>query len=133
MVKKKKVFPSTIKYRESHPAIAFRLKKVDKIKLDAIIKATGKPLSKWMTDFIHKKMAPYEEPSKLVARIKVLEEKNKELATEERFTVPCSICGKPMNMSSKHSNWKTKIDPILKEKFSTWYHTACKSSKSPAQ
>lgn len=131
-MKKTKLFPSQIKYRQNNPAIAFRMKKADKEKLDKLIKATGKPLSKWMTDFIHNKMDPKEEISKLAARIKDLEEKNKELATEQRFAVPCSVCGKPMNMSSKKANWKTQVYPVLKEAFATWHHTTCMPKESPS-
>ena len=110
---KTKLFPSQIKYRQNNPAIAFRVKKADKEKLDKLIRVTGKPLSKWMTDFIHNKMDPKEEISKLAARIKVLEEKNKELATEQRFTIPCSVCGEPMHFSTKDSNWTSEELPNI--------------------
>ena len=132
MMTKTKLFPSQIKYRQNNPAISFRVKKADKEKLDKIIKASGKPLSKWMTDFIRNKMDPKEELSKLAARVKVLEEKNKELATEERFTLPCSVCGKPLALSSKQSNWKTKIYPELMKAFGKWAHTTCIRKESPS-
>jgi predicted DNA-binding protein len=61
----KKVFPSQERYLKNNPSVTFRLKKDQKEKLDSIIKATGKPLSKWMSDFILDKLAPYEEISNL--------------------------------------------------------------------
>ena len=137
-MKKKVVYPSQIRYRMNNPAVSFRLKIEDKIKLDANIEATDKPLSQWMTDFIHKKMAPYEEPAKLLEKMKLLEIKIKELETrikelenEEKFILPCSICGKSMTISSKRAYWKTKISPKLKETFKR-HHIKCESSKSPS-
>ena len=133
---KERGYPSQIKYRENNPSTTFRVKKEDKQRLDSIIAASGKPLSQWMTDFIHEKMDLNEETSKLANKCDnfreyalELETKNKELENEEKFIVPCSICGKPLTLSSKHSNWKTKIYPKLKEAFSTWGHGECKTRK----
>jgi predicted DNA-binding protein len=145
-MKKTKLFPSTIKYRENNPAVSFRLKKEDKEKLDGIVKATGKGLSQWMTDFIHDRMDPNGEMSqlannsetsknwalKLEAQKKELEAKLKESDNEEKFRIPCSICGKPMLFSSRQSSWKTDIYPKLIEKLGKRYHTKCKLSKSPS-
>jgi predicted DNA-binding protein len=124
---KKKVFPSTIKYRQNNPAISFRLKKEDKEKLDTIIKATGTPLSQRMTDFIHDKMDPDNKISELAVKLDTLKEYTREEYKEEKFNAPCSICGKPITFSSRQANWKTKIYPKLKETFK-WYHVECKSS-----
>ena len=123
---KKKEYPSQKRYRTNNPAITFRLKRQDKERLDTIVKATGKPISKWLFDFINDKIDTQGEISKLVIRIHELEEKNKELANERRFNVPCSICGKPIYFSSKLSIWNPKVYPILKQAFSTWYHSTCK-------
>ncbi|MFY9982512.1 MAG: hypothetical protein WAK75_08085 [Methanoregula sp.] len=123
---KGKEFPSQKKYRMNNPSITFRLKKGDKEKLDAIIKASDIPLSTWMTHFVHDMMDPNRETSALVKKIHELEELNKVLATERRFNVPCPACGRPMYFSSNQSNWKTEIYPILKEAFSTSHHTTCK-------
>jgi hypothetical protein len=98
----------------------------NKAKLDSIVKATGKPLSWWMSDFILNKMAPYEDISKLQKKITMLEEQKKELATERRFNVPCCYCGEPIYYSSNDSDWKTRIYPDLKKAFGKWYHTPCK-------
>ena len=122
---KKKVFPSQIKYRQNNPAISFRLKAVDKEKLDGIIKASGKPLSQWMTDFIHEKLDPNGATSELVERIDALECVIEELKDIKKFTVPCSVCGKPMYFNSNNSNWSSKIYPKLREAFKG-YHPECK-------
>jgi|GEM_PF-2306000 len=133
---KRSEYPSQKKYRENNPSASFRLKRQDKEKLDAIIEASGKPLSKWMRDFIHDDMDPQEEISELAnnydtckewafeleAKNKELETRIKELENEERFNVPCSVCGKPMKFSSKYSNWESKVYPKLKQAFSTWSH-----------
>jgi len=124
---KRKEYASQKKYRENNPSITFRLKKEDKEKLDAIIKATGKPLSKWMTEVIYNEIDPNEEISKLADKLSSCQKWIEELENEERFIVPCSVCGEPMQFSSKHTNWKTEIYPILKEAFKNWHHTeTCK-------
>ncbi len=79
---KRKEFPSQKKYRMNNPSITFRLKKGDKEKLDAILKASGMPLSKWMTHFVHDMMDPNGETSALVKKIHGLEEINKRLGVE---------------------------------------------------
>src|SRR5208337_300372 len=127
----KKIFPSQERYLKSHPSITFRLKKDEKERLDSIIKETGKPLSEWMSDFILDKLAPYEENSKLLKKLTVLEVQKKELANERRFKVPCPGCGKALIFSSNDYNWKSEIYPELKRTFSNWYHTDCEPSKSP--
>ncbi|MGD0080918.1 MAG: hypothetical protein ABSB80_09765 [Methanoregula sp.] len=128
----KKIFPSQERYLKNNPSVTFRLKKDEKEKLDSIIKETGKPLSKWMSDFILNKLAPYEETSKLVKKITVLEAQKKELAGERRFNVPCPVCGKTIFFSSKDSNWKSETYPELIRTFSEWHHADCKPSKSPS-
>lgn len=45
----------------------------------------------------------------------------------KRFTVPCSICGKPMVFTSNNEEWFDKVRPMLYEVFKDWYHTKCKS------
>ncbi|WP_321507321.1 hypothetical protein [uncultured Methanoregula sp.] len=124
---KQKEYPSQKRYRTNNPSVSFRLKKEDKETLDAILKATGKPISKWVSDFLHDEMDLNGEISELVKRIHELEVKNKELAIERRFNVPCPDCGKPMYFSSKYSNWPTEIYPKLKEVFGKLHHKMCKS------
>jgi hypothetical protein len=128
---KREEFPSQKTYRKNNPSITFRLKKEDKEKLYAIIKESGKPLSRWMTDFIHDKIVSYQETSKLVKRINDLEDNIKEIENEEKFTIQCSVCGKPAYVSSTYPDWETVIYPKLKETFKTWKHKTCKSRKSP--
>ncbi|MGA2917617.1 hypothetical protein [Methanoregula sp.] len=142
----KKEYPSQARYRQNHPAITFRLKKDDKERLDTIIKATGKSLARYMTDFIQNDLDHEEEMSELAimnntfkewgfeleAKYKELEMKIKDLKNEEKFILPCSICGKPMTISSKNANWQTEISPKLKDLFGKRYHIKCKSSNSPS-
>jgi|SRR5208337_3158264 len=123
---KKKVFPSTIKYRENNPAISFRLKKADKEKLYTIIQGTGKPLSKWITDFINEGMNPNGETSKLVKKIQKLEEEKNELEIEHRFQVTCSHCNEVLVFSSNESNFASEVYPILEQAFSKWHSRLCK-------
>jgi len=123
----KKEFPSQERYRKNHPTVTFRLLKKDKARLDAIIKGTGMPLSQWATDFIHNHIDPDEKISELVGKINTLEEYINGLENEERFTVPCSVCGELMYLSSNNLNWMTEVQPILKQAFSNWYHVkTCK-------
>jgi len=124
---KRKEFPSQKKYRMNNPSITFRLEKGDKEKLNAIIKASGMPLSTWMTHFVQDIMDPNGETSELVKRIQELEELTKVLATERQFNIPCPVCGKPMYFSSNQTNWNTEIYPILKKAFGNRRHIACKS------
>lgn len=122
---KRSEYPSQKKYRENNPSVSFRLTKQDKTKLDEIIKATGKPLSKYMVDIIHDKIFPYMEISDLETSVILYDELVIKLENEERFTVPCSVCGKPMKFSSKKSNWTTKVHPTLKQVFGKWMHSTC--------
>jgi len=41
------------------------------------------------------------------------------------FTVPCSICGKPIIFTHKLENW-SRVREKLHKAFSGWYHVACK-------
>ncbi len=123
---KRSELPSQKKYRANHPSVSFRLKKDDKDRLDAITRVTGKTLTQFMTEFIHEKMEPYEEPAELMYAILDYSDWVDRLEKEEKFTVPCPVCGKPMYFSSNDSNWKTKVYPKLTEAFSKWHHTACK-------
>jgi len=122
---KRKEFPSQKTYRENNPSITFRLKKIDKEKLNEIIEESGKPLSRWMTDFIHDRIVPYEETSKFIKRINALEDRIEEIQDVEKFIVPCSICGKPIFLSSTQGNWDEEIYPKLKEAFAKQYHLDC--------
>jgi hypothetical protein len=127
-MKKKKLFPSQKTYQMNNPSTTFRLKKDDKKKLTAVVKASEMSLSRWITAFLRDELFPYSEHSTLMERIAALEEKNKELASERRFNVPCPVCQKPMMFSSKHSNWKTEIYPELVKTFGRWHHHECKPS-----
>jgi hypothetical protein len=41
------------------------------------------------------------------------------------FTVPCSICGKPMVFTHKDEDWEAKVRPTLLEAFRRWGHVCC--------
>jgi hypothetical protein len=45
------------------------------------------------------------------------------------FTVPCSICGKPMVFTHRDSNWQKEVKPRLHIMFSDWFHASCKKKK----
>jgi hypothetical protein len=122
---KRSELPSQKKYRENHPSVSFRLKKGDKARLDAIVRVTGKTLSQFITEFIYDKMEPYEEMTEL--RCGIIDYSNwvDRLEKEEKFTLPCSVCGKPMKFSSNDSNWKTEVYPVLRRSFAKWMHIAC--------
>jgi len=125
---KRKEYPSQERYRTNNPSTSFRLKKDDKKTLDTIVKATGKPISSFMADFVHDELDVNKEILKLAKKLHELEEINKGLSAERRFNVPCPVCGKPMYFSSKQSNWKTDIFPKLKEAFGKRRHATCKFS-----
>jgi hypothetical protein len=44
----------------------------------------------------------------------------------EEFTVPCSVCRKPMVFSSRfRDEWEKEVKPILIKAFFNWAHTEC--------
>jgi hypothetical protein len=45
------------------------------------------------------------------------------------FTVPCSICGKPMVFTHKESNWQKEVKPWLCKAFASWCHATCMKKK----
>jgi hypothetical protein len=51
-----------------------------------------------------------------------VEEKGIELAF---FTLPCSICGKPMLFTHKDKNWSSEVRPTLLDAFRRWGHVCC--------
>jgi hypothetical protein len=128
-MKKKKLFPSQKTYQMNNPSTSFRLKKADKERLDRIVKITGMPLSGFMADFIHDKLIPceiYEEERKSI--VDYYDDICNELKTEERFSIPCARCAKPVMFSSKYFNWKTEIYPELVKTFGRSHHHECKPS-----
>lgn len=131
---KRSEWPSQIKYRESNPSVSFRLARRDKEKLDAIVGTTGKSLSKWISDFVNDRLDPEDVNSDLAELVEwyrltylELDDKYRKLETEARFSIPCSVCGKNMNFSSKKSNWTSGVYPALEKTFGTWSHGECKS------
>lgn len=42
------------------------------------------------------------------------------------FTVPCSICGKPMVFTHRDLDWAKEVRPTLHQAFRNWYHVCCK-------
>jgi hypothetical protein len=43
------------------------------------------------------------------------------------FTIPCSVCGKPIVISHRSDNWLREVKPWLLETFS-WRHVRCPRS-----
>jgi hypothetical protein len=128
-MKKKKLFPSQKTYQMNNPSTTFRLKKDDKEKLDRIIKITGTSLSKFMTDFLHDKLIPYEiYEAERETIVDYYDDICDELKTEERFSISCARCAKLMTFSSREPDWTSKYYPVLKKAFGNWRHVTCKSS-----
>jgi hypothetical protein len=44
------------------------------------------------------------------------------------FTVPCSICDKPMIFTHKESNWRKEVKPWLCKAWG-WFHTVCEKKQ----
>jgi len=70
--------------------------------------------------FIYGPRAFYEF---LEDRVKELKLKGFEPAL---FTVPCSICHKPMIFTHMDDNWENEEKPVLLKAFSNWQHIECK-------
>lgn len=49
---------------------------------------------------------------------------NRVRVDEDNFHVPCSVCGKPMHISSRDNNWQEE-KRVLYEAFRGWRHTTC--------
>jgi hypothetical protein len=48
---------------------------------------------------------------------------------EALFTVPCSMCRKPMVFTHRDSDWQKKVKPRLHILFADWFHTVCKKKQ----
>jgi len=46
------------------------------------------------------------------------------------FEAPCSICGEPIVLTHKDSNWESEIKPTLLRAFKNWYHIRCRKQYS---
>jgi len=125
-MKKRSEWPSTIKYKENHPAVSFRLPLEDKERLDTILKATGKPISRFMIDFLHNELDPKRELSELGEQMESINAWIESTDVGEHFSVPCPVCKKPMTFSASQSDWKSMVYPKLNEIFGRWHHTKCK-------
>ena len=140
---KRRYPPAYYRYREKHPSISVRLTKELKALLDAYRGGLSygkaiKQLLQEKVDLLRLKKevreGSYKEGFSDALQLfisnphsfyeKVLEkEKGLEPAL---FTAPCSICGKPMVITHRDSNWASKIKPILLQAFKYWCHTSCK-------
>ena len=155
---KRKYPPSYYRYRETHPAISIRLTKSLKEALDAYrgdlsyAKAIRKLLEE-KEDIIKLKAEIEKEKEKaedegfsvgLSAALHIFiddPDEFYELLMDEAsklnlkdfepalFTVPCSICGKPMIFTHKNGDWQKEVKPRLYEVFASWCHTACTKKK----
>jgi hypothetical protein len=155
---KRKYPPSYYRYRETHPAISVRLTKSLKEALDAyrgdlsyakairklleekedIIKlkaeiekekeeAEEKGYNEGFSAALHMFIDdPDEFYELLMDEVSILNLKDFEPAL---FTVPCSICGKPMVFTHKSGNWQKEIKPRLCKAFEKWCHAVCTKKK----
>lgn len=49
----------------------------------------------------------------------------------ERFTIPCSKCGGPMEFQNNQNNWTSDVKPTLCKAFETWSHVTCTLTLKP--
>jgi hypothetical protein len=128
---KKRLFPSQKRYLEKNPIVSFRLKKEEKEKLKEIVNNTNTSVSKWVSDFVRRKVENEEEKLNLLKENEVLKDTIEELRTKIgtiiRFKIPCPVCGKDIVVTPSYLNrdWDTDIYPRLKEAFKGEIHVSC--------
>ena len=115
--------PSYYKYREKTPTISIKLTKKTKEALD---KARGK-LS--YSEFLKSLVATdgaftrlEKQRIQLASERVALEKEKLELSKIERFTVPCSECGKPMVFDNTDKEFWKKIQLKLNSAFKEYAH-----------
>ena len=118
--RKRKPFPSEIKYREKNPMVSFRLKKEEYNQLKETSRKRGKPVAQFVREIAlgvkEKESASYKRGFN--AGYKVAME-------IDHFRIPCSNCGKAIAFTSKDKNWEDVVKPALYKAFINWHHTTC--------
>ena len=118
--RKKKTFPSEIRYRKKNPMVSFRLKKEDYDRLKEASERSGKPIAQFVREIAlgvsKKESASYKRG---------FDAGYKAAMGIDHFRIPCSMCGKPMAFTSKDKIWEDKVKPTLCEAFRNWHHTPC--------
>jgi hypothetical protein len=116
--------PSYYKYREENPTISIKLTKKTK---DALDKARGKMS---YSEFLKSLFAPdgaftrfVRLRTQLASDRAALEKEKGDLAKIERFTVPCSECGKPMVFDNTDKEFWKGIQPKLNSAFDDYAHS----------
>lgn len=102
MKRKKHKPPSRLRYEQSHPVISFRIKQDLHDRFKALLKSRNQNAAEFFKDVMDKQQNAFS-----LGRL---------------VTIPCSICGKPMNLDV---NVSPGIKETLKEAFSKWCHASC--------
>jgi len=121
--------PSYYRYRERHPSISVRLSKELKEALDAYRGGLsyGRAIKRLLSEKASLIKGEAEaEMARMQAFKRGYDEGYNRAMRMERFTVPCTVCGKPMLFLSEHSNWESDVKPALHRAFSSWRHHRCK-------
>lgn len=106
MVKRKRhKAPSRIRYEQSHPVISFRTSQDLYDEFKALLNRRNQSAAEFFRDALDKQQDAFSL-GKLV-------------------TIPCSICGEPMELNVA----SPEIKNTLKEVFSKWCHIWCKEAE----
>jgi len=108
--------PAYYRYREKHPTVSIVLSKETK---DALDQARGEmTYAKFLTSLF----TPDGVFSQFQKERVFLEKEKKRLVKVERFTIPCSKCGKPIEFNNTDSDWSSDIKPRLRITFGLFSH-----------
>jgi hypothetical protein len=120
--KKKKTFPSQIKYGKKNPTVSFRLKRVDYENLKTVSEMNGKPIAQFVREIV---LGVNDEESG--SYNSGYEHGYDNAMGIDHFRIPCSKCGKPIVFTSKDEVWEPVVKPTLYKAFSNWHHITCPS------
>lgn len=106
MVKRKKHKPpSRIRYEKSHPVISFRISQDLHDRFKEVLKQRNQTAAGFFKDVLDKQQDAF-----LLGKI---------------VTIPCRICGKPMDLNVNTPSVKA----ALNEAFSMWGHISCEKKR----
>jgi len=108
--------PAYYRYREKHPTVSIVLSKEIK---DALDRARGEMT---YAVFLKSLFTPDGVFSQFEKQRVSLEKEKKKIAKIERFFIPCSECGKPMEFNNTDPNWSSEIKPKLQKMFELYIH-----------